>query len=150
LTLAIIDGFLLRVGGVSYVVPLELVEECVELEATTVTGGYLSLRGEPLPLLPLYEAFGHNGPRARRRGIIVARWGGRRVGLVVDELLGKLQTVIKPLSPLFESLSGVTGSTVLGDDTIALILDVPALLCLAQPIKADEAGATRSRQAEPA
>jgi two-component system chemotaxis sensor kinase CheA len=150
LTLAIIDGFLLRVGGVSYVVPLELVEECVELDAAAATGGYLSLRGQPLPLLPLYETFGHSGPRTRRRGIIVARWGGRRVGLVVDELLGKLQTVIKPLSPLFESLRGVTGSTVLGDDTIALILDVPGLLSLAQSIQADEDTADDARRAEPA
>ncbi len=150
LTLAIIDGFLLRVGGVSYVVPLELVEECVELELTTMTAGYLSLRGVPLPLLPLYEAFGHRGPRARRRGVIVARWGGRRVGLVVDELLGKLQTVIKPLSPLFESLPGVTGSTVLGDDTIALILDVPALLELARQINTDELGALEPCLAESA
>jgi len=146
LTLAIIDGFLLRVGGISYVVPLELVEECVELDTSMVTGGYLSLREEPLPLLPLYEAFGHSGPRARRRGIIVTRWGERRVGLVVDELLGKLQTVIKPLSPLFEQLPGVTGSTVLGDDTIALILDVPVLLRLAQPANADEIDAVNSRR----
>jgi two-component system, chemotaxis family, sensor kinase CheA len=150
LTLAIIDGFLLRVGGISYVVPLELVEECIELEDTTVSAGYLSLRGKPLPLLPLYEAFGHSGPRARRRGIIVARWGGRRVGLVVDELLGKLQTVIKPLSPLFASLPGLTGSTVLGDDTIALILDVPALLCLAGQINTDELATAKPRMAEPA
>ena len=150
LTLAIIDGFLLRVGGISYVVPLELVEECVELEATTVTGGYLCLRGEPLPLLPLYEAFGHTGLRARRRGIIVARWGSRRVGLIVDELLGKLQTVIKPLSPLFESLTGVTGSTVLGDDSVALILDVPGLLTLAQSVKTDELAAIQPLRAQPA
>jgi two-component system chemotaxis sensor kinase CheA len=150
LTLAIIDGFLLRVGGIAYVVPLELVEECVELEATTAMGEYLSLRGEPLPLLPLYEAFGHSGPRTRRRGVIVARWGGRRVGLVVDELLGKLQTVIKPLSPLFESLPGVTGSTVLGDDTIALILDVPAVLSLARQINTDELNTFKPRLAEPA
>ena len=150
LTLAIIDGFLLRVGGVAYVVPLEFVEECVELETATVTGGYLSLRGQPLPLLSLYEAFGHSGPRARRQGIIVARWGIRRLGLVVDELLGKLQTVIKPLSPLFQSLTGVTGSTVLGDDTIAMILDVPALLCVAQSNEADVVAVADTSRAEPA
>jgi two-component system chemotaxis sensor kinase CheA len=134
LTLAIIDGFLLRVGGVAYVVPLELVEECVDLEVGAAGGDYLALRGKALPLLPLYETFGHRGTRSRRRGVIVVRWGGRRVGLVVDELLGKLQTVIKPMSPLFQSLSGITGSTVLGDGTIALILDVPGLLSLGESL----------------
>jgi two-component system, chemotaxis family, sensor kinase CheA len=128
LTLAIIDGFLLRVGGVAYVIPLGLVEECVDMQLESTTDQYLSLRGNALPLLPLYENFGHRGARSRRRGVIVVRWAGKRVGLVVDELLGKLQTVIKPMSPVFESLSGVTGSTILGDGTIAMILDVPALL----------------------
>ena len=132
LTLAIIDGFLLRVGGVAYVVPLGLVEECVDLQLDSADDHYLSLRGNALPLLPLYEQFGHRSARSRRRGVIVVRWGGRRVGLIVDELLGKLQTVIKPMSPLFESLCGVTGSAVLGDGTIAMILDVPALLRLAE------------------
>lgn len=135
LTLAIIDGFLLRVGGVSYVVPLELVEECIELGADHTGGDYLPLRGSALPLLPLYEAFEHRGKRARRRGVLVVRWGGRRAGLVVDELLGKMQTVIKPLSPLFTNLGGISGSTVLGDGTIALLLDVPGLIRIGETLE---------------
>jgi len=135
LTLAIIDGFLLKVGGVAYVVPLDLVEECVDLEVGAGGGNYLALRGRALPLIPLYEVFGHTGAHMRRRGVIVVRWGDRRAGLVVDELLGKLQTVIKPMSPLFEDLGGVTGSTILGDGTIGMILDVPELLTQQQQLQ---------------
>ena len=131
LTLAIIDGFLMGVGESNYVLPLELVQECVELpkQAPSETGrSYISLRGEVLPLLRVRDYFGLTGGTARRENVLVVRLGHRKIGLVVDELKGELQTVIKPLGPLFDQLKGVSGSTILGSGEVALMLDVAALL----------------------
>ncbi len=133
LTLAIIDGFLMRVGQASYVVPLDLVEECVELprDAINQHHSYLPLRGTVLPLLRLRELFELEQSSAPRENVVVVRWGQVRAGLVVDALLGELQTVIKPLGMLFSQLRGVSGSTILGSGEVGLILDVPALVDLA-------------------
>lgn len=131
LTLAIIDGFLMGVGEANYVLPLELVQECVELpkQAVSETGrSYINLRGEVLPLLRVRDYFGLTGDTARRENVLVVRFGPRKIGLVVDELKGELQTVIKPLGPLFKQLKGVSGSTILGSGEVALMLDVAALL----------------------
>lgn len=131
LTLAIIDGFLMGVGESNYVLPLELVQECVELpkQAPSETGrSYINLRGEVLPLLRVRDYFGLTGGAARRENVLVVRLGHRKIGLVVDELKGELQTVIKPLGPLFDQLRGVSGSTILGSGEVALMLDVAALL----------------------
>lgn len=132
LTLAIIDGFLVGVGGSSFVIPLELVEECVELNDQTHTDGeghrYVDLRGTVLPFIRLREIFSARGNSSRRESIVVIRCAGKRFGIVVDELLGELQTVIKPLSRLFSRVRGIGGSTILGTGQLALILDVPSLL----------------------
>lgn len=134
LTLAIIDGFLMGVGEANYVLPLELVQECVELpraakQTSSETGrSYINLRGEVLPLLRVRDYFGLTGGAARRENVLVVRLGARKIGLVVDELKGELQTVIKPLGPLFNQLKGVSGSTILGSGEVALMLDVAALL----------------------
>jgi two-component system, chemotaxis family, sensor kinase CheA len=135
LTLAIIEGFLVRVGGFTYVLPLELVEECIEAAAPRSDDGVIELRGCALPVLHLHEVFGTDAARTRRRAIVVVRSGGRRVGLIVDELLGKFQAVIKPLSPVFAGLAGVIGSSILGDGTIALILDIPDVLRLGAALR---------------
>lgn len=131
LTLAIIDGFLMGVGDANYVLPLDLVQECVELpkQAPSATGrSYINLRGEVLPLLRVRDYFGLGGNSARRENVLVVQPGQRKIGLVVDELKGELQTVIKPLGPLFDQLKGVSGSTILGSGEVALMLDVGALL----------------------
>lgn len=132
LTLAIIDGFLVQVGPAQYVIPLDLVVECVELSADTKarTHGrnYINLRGEVLPFLRLRELFGITGEPPPRENVVVVQYAGQRAGLVVDMLLGEFQTVIKPLSKLFKQLQGISGSTILGSGEVALILDVPALV----------------------
>jgi len=132
LTLAIIDGFLARVGDATYVVPLEMVVECTELSAEqrqlSNEQDYINLRQEVLPLIRLREQFNVLGTPARRQNIIVVRQGGQKAGLIVDDLLGEHQTVIKPLSGIFSHLKGLSGSTVLGNGQVALILDVPALM----------------------
>ena len=132
LTLAIIDGFLVGVGSSSYVVPLDMVVECLELSdadrAAIDARSYVNLREEVLPLLRLRDTFEVTGATSRRENIVVVKYAGLQAGLVVDELFGEYQTVIKPLGKLFERLSGISGSTILGTGEVALILDVPELV----------------------
>jgi two-component system chemotaxis sensor kinase CheA len=127
LTLAIIDGFQVAVGRSQFVVPLDMVEECVEF-AQADGHDYADLRGEILPFIRLDELFRIRGRAHARRSLVVVRYAGQRAGLVVDGLLGESQTVIKPLGKVFRNLRCVSGSSILGSGEIALILDVPALI----------------------
>jgi two-component system chemotaxis sensor kinase CheA len=86
------------------------------------------VRGQVLPFVRLRELVGIREPASRRPSIVVVRNGSERAGIVVDSLLGELQTVIKPLGPMFRKVEYVSGSTILGTGEVALILDVPALL----------------------
>lgn len=131
LTLAIIDGFLVGVGQSTFVIPLEMIEECLEC-AVEPGKGYTNLRGQVLPFLRLRERFAVPGPRSGRENIVVVQYAGYRFGLVVDRLQGEAQTVIKPLSKLFRQVRGISGSSVLGTGEVALIIDVPALMQQAQ------------------
>ncbi len=135
LTLAIIDGFLMGVGKSAYVVPLDMVEECIELTDGKSRGearsNVLNLRGEVLPLIRLREYFALPGHIGRRENVVVVKFAGSKAGLVVDELMGEFQTVIKPLGQIFTHLRGISGSTILGSGEVALILDVPSLITLA-------------------
>jgi two-component system chemotaxis sensor kinase CheA len=130
LTLAIIQGFRVVVAGDVYILPLEAVAECVELPAGDGGGraGVVNLRGEPLPYLRLREHFALGGERPARENVVVVHHAGARVGLAVDALLGESQTVIKPLGRMFQGIRGISGSAILGDGRVALILDVPGLL----------------------
>jgi len=132
LTLAIIDGFLMGVGSACYVVPLDMVMECIELSEAKRQeireSNYINLRGTVLPFIRLRDHFCEQGKVGRRENIVVVQYAGQRAGLVVDELMGEFQTVIKPLGKLFGNLKGVSGSTILGSGEVALILDVPALI----------------------
>lgn len=129
LTLAIIDGFLLGVGRSSYVVPLSMVVECIEMSRQQVNHkDWLDLRGEVLPLIRLRELYDIDGEPGRRQNVVVVQGGGKRVGLVVDQLMGELQTVIKPLGKVFQHVRGVGGFTILGSGAVALLLDVPNLV----------------------
>jgi two-component system chemotaxis sensor kinase CheA len=127
LTLAIIDGFLVGVGESSYVIPLDRVVECVELPVDD-SRDYMELRGEVLPFIRLRQLFRKNGVEARRQNVIVVEHLDLKAGLVVDRLMGELQTVIKPLGKLFSHVQGVGGSTILGSGEVALIIDVPTML----------------------
>lgn len=143
LTLAIIEGFLVGVGEARYVVPLDTVNECVELEHRMVHAegrNFINLRGEVLPLLRLQDVFGVQGADERRANVVVVQAGERKAGLVVDHLLGEFQTVIKPMGRLFRHAHGISGSTVLGNGDVALILDVTALLVHGTTIEAQAVG----------
>ncbi|MEX5626009.1 chemotaxis protein CheA [Pseudomonas marginalis] len=129
LTLAIIDGFLIGVGKASYVIPLNMVEECIELAPQRGTEtGYLDLRGEVLPILRLRDMFDVQEPGGNRENVVVVQYAGLRAGLVVDRLQGEFQTVIKPLGKVFGDAHGLGGFTILGSGAVALILDIPNLL----------------------
>ena len=129
LTLAIIDGFLLGVGKSSFVVPLSTVVECIEMSRQQASDkDWLDLRGEVLPLVRLRERYDIEGAPGRRQNVVVVQGGGQRVGLVVDQLMGELQTVIKPLGKVFQNVRGVGGFTILGSGAVALLLDVPNLV----------------------
>ncbi len=132
LTLAIIDGFLVRAGESHFVIPLDMVMECVEFEeAGTAARGVVNLREEVLPFVRLTSFFELTPPPpGARTSLVVVRHGARRAGLVVEDLLGEFQSVIKSLGPLFENVRGLSGSTILGNGAIALVLDVPTLLDL--------------------
>jgi two-component system, chemotaxis family, sensor kinase CheA len=131
LTIAIIDGFVVKACEETYVIPVEAVIECVDLPAEkrgTELSGLMNLRGSPLPYLRLRELFGLPGEAAPRENVVVVRNETSRAGFVVDALLGGSQIVIKPLGRLFRGLPGVAGSAIVGDGRVALILDVPRLV----------------------
>jgi len=131
LTLAIINGFQIGVGKAVFVVPLDMVDECVEF--TDDEGhDYTDLRGTVLPFIRLRTLFDVSGPVSARQNIVVVKHAGQRFGLVVDTLLGEAQTVIKPLSKMFAQVQGISGSSILGSGEVALILDVPVLMQQAQ------------------
>ena len=127
LTLAIIDGFLVGVGKAVYAIPLDMIEECVAYTSDT-EHDYTNLRDQVLPFIRLRALFGTPGKPAKGENIVVLRYGGHKVGLVVDSLLGEFQTVIKPLGSMFNQVKCISGSTILGSGDVGLILDVPALI----------------------
>lgn len=127
LTLAIINGFQIGVGKSVFVVPMDMVDECVEFSA--VPGhDYIDLRGEVLPFIRLRQLFDVKGTPGVRQNIVVVKHAGQKFGLLVDTLHGEAQTVIKPLSKMFAQVQGISGSSILGSGDVALILDVPALM----------------------
>ena len=132
LTLAIIRGFAVGVEGETYVMPLDAVIECIEFPRVDISDagnrGFINLRGQALPYLRLRECFRLGGQRPERENVLVLRVQEQRVGLVVDRLFGESQTVIKPLGRVLGELPGVSGSAILGNGRVALILDVEGLL----------------------
>jgi len=134
LTLAIIDGFQVRVGDAQYIVPLDMVDECIELNDTLrgqdENANYVNLRGEILPFMYLSDVFGSANEidKNQRDNIIVVQFAGKKAGFVVDELLGEHQTVIKPLGKVFQHLKGISGATILGSGEVAMIIDIPEMV----------------------
>ena len=158
LTLAIIDGFLVRSGDSSFVVPLDMVAECLELSEVKMwskTQNILNVRGEALPYIKIKEVFGFEDEGSIRESededsikesededsikesededsirenVVIIRHAEKKAGLIVDELLGEVQSVIKPLGRVLGKTKGVSGSTILGDGKVAMILDVMSLM----------------------
>lgn len=127
LTLAIIDGLLVRIGHERFVVPLSNVEECIEFQRTGANDGVVANRGEMLPIVDLRREFNIGGDRPEREQAVVVHTGIGDVGFLVDTVIGDHQTVIKNLGQMYQNIEGVSGATILGDGDVALILDVQRL-----------------------
>jgi len=123
---------MIKIGDQFYIIPLEMIDECIELNSQhkteIVDNNYINLRGNILPLLDLRDFFDTGRLGVKRENIIIVNFAGRKVGLIVDELHGEFQTVIKPLGKIFRNVKGIGGATILGSGQVAMILDVPMLI----------------------
>jgi two-component system chemotaxis sensor kinase CheA len=127
LTLAIIDCLLVDIGWYKYLLPLLSVEECVELSSRDISNAHgkklLAVRGEAVPYIDLREVFDVGGELPDLRQVVITGSNGSRIGFAVDSVVGEHQTVIKPLGAFYRSVDCVAGATVLGDGSVALIVD---------------------------
>lgn len=130
LTLAIIDGFHVAASNVDFIIPQNTILECVDLRSLNHIQGQhcVNLRGEQVPYIRLRDIFNLPASEAEREKIVVVQFGEKRAGLVVDDLHGEIQTVVKPMGPIFQALKGIGGSSLLGTGAVALILDVQQLI----------------------
>jgi len=137
LTLAIMDGQTIRVAAENYILPLVSIVESIEIKSTDIKqvsgkGELYKLRDDYVPVIRLYEVFNIE-PQITdlEEGLLVVVEGdGQKVGLFIDDLLGQQQVVIKSLETNYRKVVGLSGATILGDGTVALILDVPGLISL--------------------
>jgi len=137
LTLAIIQALMVRVAGETFTIPLSTVDETIRIpqtEISTIEGMEVYyLRETTLPLIRLDRLFKMRSEPvgSRELFVVVVNTGNRQVGLVVDQLKGREEVVIKPLEDYLQEKSGFSGATILGDGSISLILDVADLVHLA-------------------
>jgi two-component system, chemotaxis family, sensor kinase CheA len=139
LTLAILDGQLVRIGQENCIIPLVSICESLQMESGHVRSiageaELFTLRGDHIPVVRLAELFGFNSNNGHSSGslLVVVEADGKRVGIVVDELLGQQQVVIKSLETNFRRVVGISGATILGDGTVALIIDIGGLISLSR------------------
>ncbi|WP_250450083.1 chemotaxis protein CheA [Caballeronia sp. ATUFL_M2_KS44] len=134
LTLAILDGMSVKVGNEIFILPLNFVMESLQPAADdiyTVANGerVVRVRGEYLPLVALHSVFDVEGARTEpTQGIItILQTEGRRMAMLIDELVGQQQVVVKNLETNYRKVHGISAATILGDGSVALIVDVAAL-----------------------
>jgi two-component system chemotaxis sensor kinase CheA len=141
LTVAVIEGFAVGVSGETYIIPIDRVVECTEMQVVTGDAtGILDLRGEPLPFLRIQRVFGlEPSPHARENVVVVEHDGRGRAGIVVDTLIGSSQVVMKPMGRFLRHVPGVAGSSILGNGRVALILDVQEIVRQASDAAANHA-----------
>jgi two-component system chemotaxis sensor kinase CheA len=132
LTLSTIDGLLVRIGEGFFILPLSIVEECIELTRDDVEGDrgsqIINVRGEIIPYINLRKYFAINGRKPKTEMVVVTKIEGQKVGFVVDSIIGEHQTVIKSLGNAYRDVEGISGASILGDGTVALILDIARLI----------------------
>ncbi len=139
LTLAIIESLLVRIDNNYFVLPLSHVEECVELTREDIRNAHgrnlANVRGNIIPYIPLREQFAISSNRPEIEQIVITGINGSKVGFVVDSVIGEHQTVIKTLGRMYRDVKGVSGATILGDGTVALILDMGVLYQAAEDLE---------------
>ena len=144
LTLAIIEGLLVKIGNDFYVLPLSSVEECVELTRNDIELAHgrhiINVRDEIVPYISLKEIFSIETKERDIEQVVVTRMNGQRVGFVVDQVIGEHQTVIKSLGKVYQHTKGLSGATILGDGTVALILDINQLVKDAEFLEVELSG----------
>ncbi len=132
LTLAIIESLLVQIGADRFVLPLSLVEECILLSREQIDRQHgrdlLQVRETIVPYLPLRRIFKMAGSPPELQQVVICRIQEKRIGFLVDWVIGGHQTVIKSLGPMYQRVEGVSGATILGDGSVALILDIQAIL----------------------
>jgi two-component system chemotaxis sensor kinase CheA len=132
LTVAVLHGLSARVGAELYIVPLPAVAECLDLptdvQAANGYSGVFSLRGEAVPFLRLAHHFQSSGQAAASEKLVVVEYDRRRAALVVDELIGETRAVVKPMSRLFRRSTWISGSALLANGEIGLVLEVASIL----------------------
>jgi len=144
LTLAIIDGFHVEAKGTHFIIPQATIIECIDLaNHQDIKGRHcINLRGEMIPYLNMSEIFNLTSSQVHseannmkqhtdKKELVIVQFGSDVAGIAVDTLNGEIQTVVKPLGPIFKALKGIGGSSLLGNGEIAFILDVPQLIELA-------------------
>jgi len=136
LTLAIIEGLLVKVSADLFVLPLSAIKECVELPPPSTrrgSGGQLiNVRGEIVPYVRLRDYFRMTAEDPAIEYVVIAEVESKRYGFAVDEILGDQQVVIKSLGRTYKDVKGISGATILGDGTVALIVDLPPLISVAE------------------
>jgi two-component system chemotaxis sensor kinase CheA len=133
LTLSILDGLLVAIGDTRFVIPLPVVGKCYDIEHTHLVGTYnnlIHLDGEAVPYFYLRGEFGIEGQAPEIEKLVVIRYEDKKVGLTVDEILGEYQAVLKPLGKLYRKQEMVSGASILGDGSIALVLDTNKIIKL--------------------
>lgn len=135
LTLAILDGQLVRVGTEVYIIPLVSIVESLQIKmelVNRVAGSMVlyRLREDNVPIVPIYQEFGiqADNPELENGLLVVVEGEGQKIGLLVDDLLAQQQVVIKSLESNYRRVEGVSGATILGDGSVSMILDVPGLI----------------------
>lgn len=132
LTTAIVHTLLVAVGGHVFAIPSEMVLETVRLAAPDVkeaAGRLFFVRGnEAIPLIHLHDAFGTAGRHGDEHNVVIIHRGKQLMGIGVDEVIGQMENIIKPLDPIAQGFKGFSGGIILGDGRVALFLDIPALL----------------------
>lgn len=128
LTLATIDGLHVETGGVHSVISLDQVVECFEYTESLRDSDMITIRGESVPCIDMNRLLGLPEENNDRRFVVIAASGGRKAGLVVNQLNGQIQSVVRPLRGFFEGVSEYSGFTLLGDGSIAMILHVPGII----------------------
>jgi len=141
LTLAILDGQLVKVGSETYIIPLIAIVESLQVKPeliNRVSGDMVlyRLREDNVPVLPIYQLFDLSAQckEVDNALLVVVEADGQKVGLMVDDLLAQQQVVIKSLAENYQQVDGISGATILGDGSVAMILDIPGMIALAMKI----------------
>jgi two-component system, chemotaxis family, sensor kinase CheA len=145
LTLAIIDGFLIKAGELYCILPLAMVSECANISKSKKelisyeNGDFINLRGEIIPFLRIRNFFGEQGNIPEMENIVIVEYADKKIGFVIDEALGEFQTVVKPLGRIFKKVEWISGATILVGGEVGLILDIPKLVQYLQAVEIKKA-----------